>query len=161
MIRVQRDDFDVGAELARLTEGNTAVGGVCVFVGLVRDMAAEDQVGAMTLEHYPGMTERQLERIDREARERWPLEETLIVHRHGRLGPGERIVLVAAASRHRQAAFDACQFLIDWLKTRAPFWKVEETTRGARWVESRSSDDDAAARWTSTERTSTERTSTE
>lgn len=152
MIRVQRDDFDVGMELARLTGGNAAIGGVCVFVGLVRDMAEAEQVGAMTLEHYPGMTERQLERIDREARERWPLEETLIVHRHGRLEPGERIVLVAAASRHRQAAFDACQFLIDWLKTQAPFWKVEETSEGARWVASRVADDDAAARWASTER---------
>ena len=157
MIRVQRGDFDVGAEVARLTGGNAAIGGVCVFVGLVRDMAEADRVGAMTLEHYPGMTERQLERIDREARERWPLEETLIVHRHGRLEPGERIVLVAAASRHRQAAFEACQFLIDWLKTRAPFWKVEETSDGARWVESRAADDDAAARWSSTEWTPTDK----
>jgi len=155
VIRVQRDDFDVGAELARLTDGNAAIGGVCVFVGLVRDMAESDRVGAMTLEHYPGMTERQLERIDKEAHERWPLEQTLIVHRHGRLEPGERIVLVAAASRHRQAAFDACQFLIDWLKTQAPFWKVEETPQGTHWVESRASDDDATARWTSTERAST------
>jgi molybdopterin synthase catalytic subunit len=120
-------------------------------------MAEADRVGAMTLEHYPGMTERQLERIDQEARERWPLEETLIVHRHGRLEPGERIVLVAAASRHRQAAFDACQFLIDWLKTRAPFWKVEETSDGARWVASRAADDGAAARWTSTERMPTDK----
>ena len=103
------------------------------------------------------MTERQLERIDREARERWPLEDTLIVHRHGRLEPGERIVLVAAASRRRQAAFDACQFLIDWLKTQAPFWKVEETPAGTRWVESRASDDDAAARWASTEWTPTDK----
>lgn len=158
---MQRDDFDVGAEVARLTDGNAAIGGVCVFVGLVRDMADTNQIGAITLEHYPGMTERQLERIDTEARERWPLEQTLIVHRHGRLEPGERIVLVAVASRHRQAAFDACQFLIDWLKTQAPFWKVEETPAGARWVESRASDDDAAARWTSPEPTPTERTSTE
>jgi len=160
VIRVQRDDFDVGAELGRLTGGNTAIGGVCVFVGLVRDMApadkkGADKVGAMTLEHYPGMTERQLERIDREAHGRWPLDETLIIHRHGRLEPGDRIVLVAAASRHRQAAFDACQFLIDWLKTQAPFWKVEETPEGARWVESRASDDAAAAKWTSTERAAT------
>jgi len=153
---VQREDFDVGAELTRLSEGKTAIGGVCVFVGLVREMADTDQVGAMTLEHYPGMTERQLERIDREAHERWPLEDTLIVHRHGRLEPGERIVLVAAASRHRQAAFDACQFLIDWLKTQAPFWKVEETSKGARWVESRASDDNAAARWAPRERKSTD-----
>lgn len=158
MIRVQREDFDVGAELARLTGGNTAIGGVCAFVGLVRDMVSAGEpdlhrVGAMTLEHYPGMTERQLERIERRAHGRWPLEETLIVHRYGRLEPGERIVLVAAASRHRQAAFDACQFLMDWLKTRAPFWKVEDTSHGARWVESRASDDAAAARWTSAEPT--------
>lgn len=161
MIRVQREDFDVGIELARLTATSAAIGGVCVFVGLVRDRADADPVGAMTLEHYPGMTERQLERIESEARERWPLEETLIVHRHGRLEPGERIVLVAAASRHRHAAFDACQFLIDWLKTRAPFWKVEETAEGSRWVASRASDDDAAARWTSARPASREPTSAE
>ncbi len=161
MIRVQRDDFDVGAELTRLTAGNATIGGVCVFVGLVRDMADADPVTAMTLEHYPGMTERQLEHIDREAHARWPLEDTLIVHRHGRLEAGERIVLVAAASRHRQAAFDACQFLIDWLKTRAPFWKVEETAEGRRWVASRGSDNNAAARWVSAEQATSERTSTE
>jgi molybdopterin synthase catalytic subunit len=157
LIRIQRDDFDVGAEVARLTGGNTAIGGVCVFVGLVRDMAGAggedaDRIGAMTLEHYPGMTERQLERIDREAHARWPLEDTLIVHRHGRLEPGERIVLVAAASKHRQAAFDACHFLIDWLKTQAPFWKVEETPDGDRWVESRASDGEAADRWMATDK---------
>jgi molybdopterin synthase catalytic subunit len=147
MIRVQREDFDVGAEMAALTAGNHAVGGLAIFVGLVRDVAGEAALGAMTLEHYPGMTEKMLERIEAEANQRWPLEASLIVHRTGRLEPGEQIVLVAAASRHRQAAFEACQFLIDWLKTKAPFWKLEETEDGPKWVEARSSDDDAAKRW--------------
>ena len=147
MIRVQREDFDVGAELAALTEGNHAVGGLAVFVGLVRDRVGGEALGAMTLEHYPGMTETMLERIEAEANERWPLQASLIVHRVGRLEPGERIVLVAAASAHRQAAFEACQFLIDWLKTKAPFWKQEEMESGATWVEARGRDDEAAARW--------------
>ncbi len=151
MIRVQREDFDVGAEMAALTAGNHAVGGLAVFVGLVRDVAGEAALGAMTLEHYPGMTEKMLERIEAEANQRWPLEASLIVHRTGRLEPGEQIVLVAAASRHRQAAFEACQFLIDWLKTKAPFWKLEETEDGPKWVEARGSDDDAAKRWTKTD----------
>ena len=147
MIRVQQEDFDVGAELAALTEGNHAVGGLAVFVGLVRDRVGGEALGAMTLEHYPGMTETMLERIEAEANERWPLQASLIVHRVGRLEPGQRIVLVAAASAHRQAAFEACQFLIDWLKTKAPFWKQEETESGATWVEARGRDDEAAARW--------------
>ena len=147
MIRVQQEDFDLGRELSALTAGNHKIGGLAVFVGLVRDMAGDDQVGAMTLEHYPGMTEKMLERIEAEAHERWPLEASLIIHRHGRLEPGDRIVLVAVASSHRQAAFEACQFLVDWLKTRAPFWKLEETPDGGQWVEARASDDDAADRW--------------
>jgi molybdopterin synthase catalytic subunit len=147
MIRVQREDFDVGAELEGLTLGKTGIGGVTSFIGLVRDIAGERQIGAMTLEHYPGMTERRLAEIEAEARRRWPLEAVLIIHRYGRLEPGERIVLVAAASAHRQAAFDACQFLIDWLKTQAPFWKLEETPEGPRWVDAQASDDEAAARW--------------
>ncbi len=147
MIRVQREDFDVGAELEKLSAGNPKVGGVCSFVGLVRDVAGDATVGAMTLEHYPGMTEKQLAKIEAEARERWPLEATLIIHRYGRLEPCDRIVLVAAASAHRQAAIEACSFLIDWLKTQAPFWKREETDGGTRWVEARESDDAAAARW--------------
>jgi len=147
-VRVQREDFDVGAETARLTDGNPSVGGLCVFVGLVRDMADGAGIAAMTLEHYPGMTEKMLEEIEAEARRRWPLEASLIIHRHGRLEPGDRIVLVACASPHRQAAFEACHFLIDWLKTKAPFWKVEETEAGEEsWVEARASDDAAAARW--------------
>ena len=149
MIRVQEDDFDLGAELAALTDGKTTVGGLAVFVGLVRDMAGDTPVKAMTLEHYPGMTETMLERIEAEAQARWPLEASLIVHRVGRMEPGEQIVLVACASAHRQAAFDACQFLIDWLKTKAPFWKLEDGPEGAKWVEARASDDQAAARWQS------------
>jgi molybdopterin synthase catalytic subunit len=147
MIRVQREDFDVGAELAALTRGNTRIGGFTCFVGLVRDMAREKAVGAMTLEHYPGMTERQLAEIEAEANRRWPLEASLVIHRYGRLEPGDRIVLVATASAHREAAFESCQFLIDWLKTRAPFWKLEETPEGPRWVDAAASDDAAAKRW--------------
>lgn len=147
MIRVQRDDFDLGAELAALTAGNPRIGGLCSFVGLVRDMAGGEQIGAMTLEHYPGMTEKMLERIEAEAKQRWPLEASLIIHRYGRLEPGEQIVLVATASPHREAAFEACHFLIDWLKTQAPFWKLEDKESGAEWVEARDSDDKAAQRW--------------
>lgn len=147
MIRVQREDFDAGAEIARLATGRHGIGGVVSFVGLVRDVAGGERVGAMTLEHYPGMTEKKLAEIETEARRRWPLEDCLIVHRYGRLEPGERIVLVIAASAHRQAAFEACEFLVDWLKTKAPFWKLEETPGGSRWVEAREGDDDAAKRW--------------
>ena len=149
-IKVQAEDFDVGAELVALTDGDHGVGGLCSFVGLVRDMAGTEPIGAMTLEHYPGMTEKALVEIEAEACERWPLSSTLIIHRYGRLEPGDRIVLVAAASAHRGAAFEACEFLIDWLKTKAPFWKLEETADGeAAWVEARDSDDDAAQRWNS------------
>ncbi|MBV5331844.1 molybdenum cofactor biosynthesis protein MoaE [bacterium] len=136
-VRVQSEDFDVGAELARLTDGKTAVGGVCVFVGLVRDMHKGSDgvpVDAMTLEHYPGMTERQLAAIEAEARARWPLDDVLIVHRYGRLTPGDRIVM-------------SCRFLMDWLKTKAPFWKCEKTPAGERWVDAKADDQDAAARW--------------
>ncbi|MCZ6603796.1 MAG: molybdenum cofactor biosynthesis protein MoaE [Alphaproteobacteria bacterium] len=147
MIRVQQQDFDPGAEIAALSAGNHAIGGVAVFIGLVRDMAGEEAIGAMTLEHYPGMTERLLARIETEANERWPLEATLIIHRTGRLEPGERIVLVATASAHRQAAFESCEFLVDWLKTKAPFWKLEERKSGTQWVQAKASDDTAVARW--------------
>jgi molybdopterin synthase catalytic subunit len=147
MIKVQREDFDVGAELAALTAGRTDVGGVASFLGLVRDRAGGADVGAMMLEHYPGMTEKKLAEIEAEAQRRWPLQASLIIHRYGRLEPGERIVLVATASPHRQAALEACAFLIDWLKTKAPFWKLEETAAGPQWVEARDSDDVAAERW--------------
>lgn len=147
MIRVQENDFDVGAEIVKLTDGNTSIGGVCSFVGLVRDFAGDDTVDAMTLEHYPGMTEKQLAAIEQQAHERWPLDATLIIHRVGRLEPGDRIVFVAAASAHREAAFEACHFLIDWLKTQAPFWKKETGGGGDTWVDAKDSDDRAAKRW--------------
>jgi molybdopterin synthase catalytic subunit len=147
MIRVQEQDFDVGAEIEALTAGKYDIGGVVSFVGLVRDMAGGAKVGAMTLEHYPGMTEKQLAEIEVEAQSRWPLAASLIVHRYGRLEPGARIVLVVTASLHREAAFAACHFLIDWLKTKAPFWKLEDTAQGAKWVAADARDDDAAARW--------------
>ena len=140
MIRVQREDFDLGRELAALTEGNTSVGGLATFVGIVREVP-------MTLEHYPGMTEKKLAEIEAEARRRWKLEASLVIHRYGRLEPGDRIVLVATAAKHRAAALESCQFLIDWLKTKAPFWKLEETDQGPRWVEARTSDDEASERW--------------
>lgn len=147
MIRVQREDFDVGKEIAALTDGNRAVGGLAVFVGLVRDMHGDARIREMTLEHYPGMTEKKLAEIEAEANARWPLEASLVIHRYGRLAPGDRIVLVACASPHRDAAFDACRFLIDWLKTEAPFWKLEETDAGAQWVEARDSDENRKKRW--------------
>lgn len=146
-IRVQAEDFDVGAEYAAMTRGRSSIGGVTMFVGLVRDIAGGEAVSAMTLEHYPGMTEKQLAAIEAEARGRWPLDDVLIVHRYGRLEPGEQIVLVMTASAHRDAAFESCRFLIDWLKTKAPFWKLEATPEGERWVEAKESDDEAASRW--------------
>lgn len=147
-VRVQSEPFDAGAELAALSRGNHRVGGLASFVGLVREFAEGEALTAMTLEHYPGMTEKMLERIEAEANDRWELEASLIVHRYGRMEPGEPIVLVACASSHRQAALEACQFLIDWLKTTAPFWKVEETAGGeGRWVAARASDEAAAERW--------------
>jgi len=147
MIRVQQEPFDFAAEIRAITAGNTSIGGIVSFVGTVRDMAGGKTVGAMTLEHYPGMTEKALAEIEAEANARWPLEASLIVHRVGRMEPGEGIVLVVTASAHREAAFEACAFLIDWLKTKAPFWKLEEGDVGAEWVEARASDDEAAARW--------------
>ena len=147
-IRVQAEPFDAGAELAAFAaRGAGEVGGVATFLGLVRGEHGGRPVLAMTLEHYPGMTERQLAAIEAQARARWPLLDCLVIHRHGRMLPGEPIVLVATASAHRQAALDACAFLIDWLKTKAPFWKLEETPEGAAWVEAREADDAAAARW--------------
>jgi len=151
MIRVQREDFDPGVEMEKLSAQNHAIGGLCAFVGLVRDMdpsTGEDKsVKSMTLEHYPGMTEKELEKIEAQANERWELDATLVIHRYGKLDPGDRIVLVVTASRHRQAAFESCQFLMDWLKTKAPFWKLEETPDGGQWVDARESDNSAAAKW--------------
>ncbi len=147
MIRVQSEDFDIGAEIAQFTQGRTDVGGLCLFVGLVRDVAETKPLDALVLEHYPRMTERELTRIEEEAHRRWPLIDTLIIHRHGRLLPGDRIVLVAVCAAHRQAAFDGCRFLIDWLKTKAPFWKREEVGGQRRWVAAREDDFSAAAAW--------------
>ena len=147
MIRVQKEDFDIGAEFARISAGRPHIGGVAAFVGLVRDLTGDETTSAMTLEHYPGMTERQIGKIEADARQRWPLDDVVIIHRYGRLEPGDRIVLVLTASSHRQAALESCQFLIDWLKTKAPFWKREESGQGERWVAARGSDDEAARRW--------------
>ena len=145
--QLQEAPFDVGAELAALTRGRTDIGAVACFEGLVRDLAGSERIAAMTLEHYPGMTERKLAEIEAEANARWALQASLIVHRYGRMLPGEPIVLVATAAPHRAAALEACAFLIDWLKTKAPFWKLEETAEARQWVEARASDDRAAARW--------------
>ena len=146
-VRVQEQDFDIGAEIDALTEGNLGIGGIATFMGVVRQMAGEQPIGAMTLEHYPGMTEKKLAEIEAEAHARWPLEASLIVHRYGRLGPGERIVLVVTCAKSRAPALAACEFLIDWLKTKAPFWKLEETGEGEQWVDARESDDSAAEKW--------------
>jgi molybdopterin synthase catalytic subunit len=148
MIRVQQEPFDSARELAALRERAQGVGGTVMFVGTVRELSEDESITSMTLEHYPGMTEKALEEIEAEANARWPLAATLIVHRYGKLLPGDDIVLVIAASSHRDAAFDACRFLIDWLKTKAPFWKLEEGKGFANWVEAKDSDDVAAARWT-------------
>ena len=147
MIRLQEAPFDVGVELAALTRGRSDIGAVASFQGLVRDVAGHQTITAMTLEHYPGMTERKLAEIEAEANARWPLQASLIVHRYGRMLPGEPIVLVATASPHRTAALEACAVLIDWLKTKAPFWKLEDKASGSAWVEARADDDTAAARW--------------
>ncbi len=147
MIRVQAEDFDPAAELDALVAGRTDIGAVVTFLGLVRDIAGDTRIDAMTLEHYPGMTEKQLGEIEAEANRRWPLQASLIVHRYGRLEPGDRIVYVVTASPHRAAAYEANMFLVDWLKTRAPFWKLEDGPEGEHWVEARDSDDDAAGRW--------------
>ena len=149
-IRVQTEDFDVTSETKSLVAGNTNIGAVVTFTGLVRDMAGGEMISAMTLEHYPEMTETMLAKIDTQANERWPLDASLIIHRYGRLEPGEQIVLVITASSHRQAAFEAAEFLMDWLKTKAPFWKQEGTTAGEKWVAAKTSDDDATERWSET-----------
>ena len=146
MIRVQEAPFDVAAELAALTRGRSDIGAVASFLGLVRDLDGDRAISAMTLEHYPGMTERKLAEVEAEANARWPLQASLIVHRYGRMLPGEPIVLVATAAPHRAAALESCAFLIDWLKTRAPFWKLEEAAGESRWVAARTADDEAAAR---------------
>jgi molybdopterin synthase catalytic subunit len=150
-VSVQREDFDIAAEIARLTAADPDIGAVVSFTGLVRRMTNDGPITApitgMELEHYPGMTERALEEIAAEAQTRWPLQGVRVIHRYGRLEPGDRIVLVLTASRHRQAAFEAAEFLMDYLKTRAPFWKKEDHGGSARWVDARDADDSAVARW--------------
>ncbi len=149
-VSVQEADFDVGAETAALSAGRLDVGAVATFVGLVRAdklSGAGSEVSAMTLEHYPGMTEKSLEAIIAEAGGCWQLPGVRVIHRFGRLLPGDRIVFVGVASAHRGDAFAACEFIMDYLKTRAPFWKKEDTPEGGRWVDAREADDSAAARW--------------
>jgi molybdopterin synthase catalytic subunit len=146
-VRVQTEDFDVGAEIAGLRQGNSKVGAVASFVGIVRDLNDGDEVATLTLEHYPGMTEKSLEDIVSQAKQRWDIYDVLVVHRVGTLKPLDQIVLVIVTSAHRGESFKACEFLMDYLKTRAPFWKKEITPEGSRWVEARSSDDAAADRW--------------
>lgn len=147
-IRLQENDFDVAAEIAALTRGRTDIGAVVNFIGICRGDDDGHTVNALTLEHYPGMAEAEIGRHAAEALERWPLMGLTIVHRHGRIAPGENIVLVVTASSHREAAFQAAEFLMDYLKTNAPFWKREESAQGTAWVEARHADDAAAARWT-------------
>lgn len=149
-VRVATDDFDISAEMAKLSGGNTGIGGVALFVGKVRGEVCGQPLVSMTLEHYPGMTEAELARIEAEARERFRLSESLIVHRVGELKPGDNIVLVIACASHRQDAFAGAEFLMDYLKTRAPFWKKEALADGsAHWVDARESDQDAASTWLS------------
>jgi molybdopterin synthase catalytic subunit len=146
-VRVQQEDFDLSTEVAALRAADPAVGAVAVFVGTVRDINEGAGVSGMTLEHYPGMTERALEQIVAEANNRWDIRQCLVIHRVGPLRPLDQIVMVAVTSAHRGEAFAACEFVMDYLKTEAPFWKKETTPEGERWVESRASDDEAAARW--------------
>ena len=145
--RVQEADFDVGVELRQLRAGHLKVGAVASFVGLVRDVNQGEPVREMVLEHYPGMTEKALQDIIAQAHSRWDILDALIIHRVGRLEPGDQIVLAAVTGAHRGEAFAACEFIMDFLKTQAPFWKREQTEQGARWVEARTSDDMAASRW--------------
>ena len=143
-IRLQREDFDVAAEIAALSRGRTDVGAVATFTGICR---GDDALAAMTLEHYPGMAEAEIVRHVEEAQQRWPLLGVTVIHRYGRLVPGDNIVLVVTAASHREPAFAAAEFLMDYLKTRAPFWKKEEHAEGARWVAAKDTDDAAAGRW--------------
>lgn len=146
-VRVQTEDFDVSAEMLTLRKRNPKIGAVASFIGVVRDLNDGDSVSTLTLEHYPGMTEKSLEAIVQQAKERWDIYDALIVHRVGTMRPLDQIVLVIVTSAHRRESFQACEFLMDFLKTRAPFWKKEVTPEGERWVDARSSDDVAAKRW--------------
>ncbi|MDD2893489.1 MAG: molybdopterin synthase catalytic subunit MoaE [Halothiobacillaceae bacterium] len=147
MVRVQTQDFDLGLEISQLRAEQSDIGAVATFLGTVRDINHDASISGMELEPYPGMPERELEALEAQARARWPLNGVTIIHRVGILQPCEQIVMVAVASRHRHAAFEACEYIMDYLKTRAPFWKKEATPEGAHWVDARESDFDAAARW--------------
>jgi len=147
VVRIQRDDFDAGAEIARLRAGDARIGAVVSFVGVARDRSDGSLVSTMTLEHYPGMTEKAIEAIVERAKSRWPVLKILVIHRIGELRPLEQIVLVVAAAAHRGDAFAACEFVMDYLKTEAPFWKKESTPDGDRWVDARESDEAARGRW--------------
>src|SRR5437763_10333291 len=147
-IRIQEADFDIAREISLLTRGRSDIGAVVSFSGICRGSEGTEKIAALTLEHYPGMAEAEIKRHADEAMSRWPLDGLTVIHRFGRIQPGENIVLVVTASRHRQAAFTAAAFLMDYLKTGAPFWKREESADGANWVEAREHDDAAAARWT-------------
>src|SRR5712672_3971545 len=147
-IRIQQADFDIAQEISALTQGRTDIGAVVTFSGICRGTEGGDAIAALTLEHYPGMAEAEIARHAETAMSRWPLTGLTVVHRVGRIVPGENIVLVLTASAHRQAAFEAAEFLMDYLKTNAPFWKREESAKGASWIEARDHDDAAAARWT-------------
>lgn len=146
-VRLQHEDFDVAAEAAKLSRGRTDIGAVVTFTGICRNHEGGHAVSAMTLEHYPGMAEEEIARHVEDAKRRWPLLGVTVIHRYGRMLPGDNIVLVVTASAHRQAAFAAADFLMDYLKTRAPFWKLEERPDGTNWVAAKDSDDSAAARW--------------
>jgi molybdopterin synthase catalytic subunit len=146
-VRVQHEDFDVGVEIAALRSNNPSIGAVASFIGIVRDSNEGAAVGSITLEHYPGMTEKSLGAICDQAKARWMLDDVLIVHRVGTLAPSDQIVLVVTTSSHRGDAFSACQFVMDYLKTEAPFWKKEATQEGMRWVDARDSDAQAREKW--------------
>jgi molybdopterin synthase catalytic subunit len=146
-VRIQTEDLDAGAEIVALRRGNAKVGAVASFIGIVRDVNEGDAVKELALEHYPGMTEKAIEEIIGQARARWDVYEALVIHRVGTLRPSDQIVLVVVTGAHRGEAFAACEYIMDYLKTRAPFWKKEKTGKGARWVEARATDDIAAERW--------------
>ena len=147
-VRIQSEDFDAGAEMDALRRGDPSIGAIASFIGLVRDVNEGDRVSEMTLEHYPGMTHKALERIVDDAKSRWNIIDVLVIHRIGTLRPTDQIVLVVVTGTHRGEAFAACEFVMDYLKTQAPFWKKEQTGAGSRWVDARTSDDTAAQRWT-------------
>lgn len=146
-VRVQTEDFDAGAEISHLRQSRRDVGAIVSFIGQVRDINEGDDIAALTLEHYPGMTEKALENIVSQAKQRWDIFEALVIHRVGTLQPTEQIVLVVVSGAHRSEAFAACEFIMDYLKTEAPFWKKEKTQAGERWVDAKSSDDAARNRW--------------